>query len=973
MPSRAAVGAVVLTAALLSPSSRASAAPAGRDASADTPAVLTVPGGTAALAEAAGVDPTIPRARVLLTIVRALYEPADTLKGPAYDRRARFAAYLRRLSQSVQFGRAKGGDEVPIPLPESMWPLGPEPPQGQWVSPLERIFSSRTSALAYYGLCAMDQATRDFLVRSSEARRAVFDPQRAPVLAAYGRSLRVNGARIEVPGGQAAVPIWESLVGAPVTKPAAFIARVLEKDLGRLALLYDAVAHLEPPAQAFVLGLAEPDSAKRIAQFKALYQASAAALITWNPQVRPFDRAAFDAAQLLTQLILLPNGLPAGPGARGFWNAAFVDVGALEQPGRSTLVLAAGGAVDAAWLVEQVAVQSGAVRRARAETYAFAQRVFPAPSADSLPQVLAAARGYPRFPMLLLTLERMGLDSPATYAVAVRAADALAHGDRSRSWAAVAQFQAAIDIIERMRFARLADREAADALVRSLCELPLTPTGEYLGNLAPWLEALTARFPGAWPADTGLDRSDRPFETRVLALMAGASNSSPFGDPKRMPVIEWDVLPYRVDPATATLRRMLDVREVQGGPSLDAAVSLAAGLGALPRAADRAEAATRIAEAADALRVRPRDGPPARRPVPPNLGDLVQAMDRALADRPTEASVRASDWYADLCRAADWHLASMLTAIVYAPHVGPRGSQALLGGDPSLLHDLGGDETVTGELALVAWSAPAEVRDRSIGWHVRGSLLGVDLALGRFALRHVVVDEVPPAPRFTDLERFALTEPVLLISPFDQTDADRDALLAALARGRARLADARASGDGLLEVAAAAELDEWRAQALPWMAAHEPDHIVEFWSLAELVRLGSDGVSGTGAFDAFGSSMWSVRGQLACRFPWRQPWTSLAGRMGLRMAVGLVPDMAIATAEALAALKLPARLSAGLLAATTQELLVTIQVNHSDDWMALVSGVRSVSKHSFEAFVTALTGDGPLIAILQEPGHETRH
>jgi len=86
-----------------------------------------------------------------------------------------------------------------------------------------------------------------------------------------------------------------------------------------------------------------------------------------------------------------------------------------------------------------------------------------------------------------------------------------------------------------------------------------------------------------------------------------------------------------------------------------------------------------------------------------------------------------------------------------------------------------------------------------------------------------------------------------------------------------------------------------------------------------------------------------------------------------------VPDMAIATAEALAALKLPARLSAGLLAATTQELLVTIQVNHSDDWMALVSGVRSVSKHSFEAFVTALTGDGPLIAILQEPGHETRH
>jgi len=343
-----------------------------------------------------------------------------------------------------------------------------------------------------------------------------------------------------------------------------------------------------------------------------------------------------------------------------------------------------------------------------------------------------------------------------------------------------------------------------------------------------------------------------------------------------------------------------------------------------------------------------------------------------LADRPPEVSVRQSDWYADLCRAADWHLASTLTAIVYAPHVGPVGSQALLGGDPSLLHDLGGDETAPGELAPVAWSAPAEERDRVIGWHIKGSLLGVDMALGRFALRRVIVDKVPPPPRLTDLERLALTEPVLLISPFDQTDAGRDALLAALARGRARLADARASSGGLLEIAAAADLDEWRTQALGWMAAREPDRVAELWSLAELVRLGSEGSSGAGTFDAFGSSMWSVRGQLACRFPWRQPWTTLAGRVGLRMAVGLMPDMAIATAEALAALKLPARLSAGMLAVTTQELLVTVQVSHSDDWMALASAVRHLSTHSFEEFVTALTGDGPLIAILQEPSHETR-
>jgi len=400
------------------------------------------------------------------------------------------------------------------------------------------------------------------------------------------------------------------------------------------------------------------------------------------------------------------------------------------------------------------------------------------------------------------------------------------------------------------------------------------------------------------------------------------------------------------------------VRDVMGGPALDAALALAAEARALRGDVNPAQALSRIESAADALRTPKPDGAPNWRPAEPDLRGIPSS---AAGRSPTAG------------RAADWYLASVLSSIVYASFVGERDSQALLGGDPSRLHDLGPAEVDRGGSALVPWRVPAEVRDRKVGWHVQGSLLGLDLALGRFALRRVSKDEVPPAPRVNHAERLALTEPVLLQSPFDQSEAGRDGLLAALARGRARLADARASSEALLKAAAAVDLDEWRTQMLPWMLEHERERIAELWSLAELVRLGAADERGADSFDAFGSSMWSVRGQLACRFPWRQPWTTVAGRKGVRVVAGLMPDLAVAVAESLAAMKLPVRLYAGVLAVATQELLNTVRMDHDDDWLALVAGVQRVAGRPFEDYVAALTYDGPLIPILQEPGHATRH
>jgi hypothetical protein len=143
-------------------------------------------------------------------------------------------------------------------------------------------------------------------------------------------------------------------------------------------------------------------------------------------------------------------------------------------------------------------------------------------------------------------------------------------------------------------------------------------------------------------------------------------------------------------------------------------------------------------------------------------------------------------------------------------------------------------------------------------------------------------------------------------------------------------------------------------------------------SLAEVVKLGSPERDSSDEFDAFGASMWSVRGQLACRFPWQQPWTTLAGRMGSRMVPGLVPDLVIGVAESLAALKLPARLSAGVLSVAIQELLDTIRVNHDDDWLGLVAQAQRVASSRIEEYVAALTNDGPLVPVVTEPRHANR-
>ena len=91
-----------------------------------------------------------------------------------------------------------------------------------------------------------------------------------------------------------------------------------------------------------------------------------------------------------------------------------------------------------------------------------------------LPDVLVAVRAFPRYRMLMLALERMGIANPAVYAAAARHAARLSDLGAERGFVALGQFQGALAILARQADAQVLDAARAESLVTSLSAVPLT-------------------------------------------------------------------------------------------------------------------------------------------------------------------------------------------------------------------------------------------------------------------------------------------------------------------------------------------------------------------------------------------------------------------------------------------------------------------------------------------------------------------
>jgi hypothetical protein len=164
----------------------------------------------------------------------------------------------------------------------------------------------------YLGFSKLDAETAEALRKQvSYTRLKVF----AHVLDFFGGMFEIRNGKAVVPGGQRSAAAWGELVGVSPDKGAEFFDKLMAKDDGWMASLYDALARIHGPVQEY---LTEPARMKR-------FYAAVRGRITSPGPARPVFRSNTDMMLLTTRLRLGPDGKPHIPGGLDIWKNLFVN------------------------------------------------------------------------------------------------------------------------------------------------------------------------------------------------------------------------------------------------------------------------------------------------------------------------------------------------------------------------------------------------------------------------------------------------------------------------------------------------------------------------------------------------------------------------------------------------------------------------------------------------------------------------
>jgi hypothetical protein len=896
---------------------------------------IPIPRSVVALADRLGVDLAHNRANFLSEIARLLYTNADTkppvLTGPRVNDSAD--------TQSII---------VPIPLPAAVWSRAifrrAVTPDQLVVS----ILSDRRATLIGRGLAGLDDETLEYFADHPQLLTFLYERAAAP-FAAFGDDLRIHQGRVVPPGGDRAIPLWEAAIRAPVTAPDTFVRLLYGENDGRFAYLYDVIDAAPPGSVSFALGFWLADEHQRIQRFRVLATACLNGYREWRPTDHPFSRPLGDLAQLLLRIRTDESGVPVAPASRSFWAAAFdVDAGA-SGSAEAPLPGGADGPVDAAWIVSVTADLDMYSRNDRLDQFAFGQRVFQS-TTDA--QAAAALRLFRNHRMLMVTLERMGIRSPATYMAALHSASAVGTAGSNRRFWVLGQFQGSLALVARMRAADTLTMAAATSLVQSLAAVSLQD-GEYDGGMAFWIRSELAK---ALPREG-------TWEGRVIAAMAGPSNEAT--DPR----LYWEGQHYRLDLAGAERQRLEVVRRKQAGHTLDLALAIddlgrtLRSSGLTVDAAQRAAVTAKTIADESAARLRP-----------PSVNLLAPAVDPPrdgfewLNDAASELSKitkatdlrRAARIGSSLNQLGDIVLGDALVSFAYAADIGDPDGAALLAGNVALRHDFGFARKDSDSRTRMPWLPPRQDFQPGVPWHVAGSLLGLDVALAPMNLRRMTLDGIADAPKLSSVEREALAVSVNLVETQRLKDADRDAIALAIGRGRERVNAMIAGGEPFDRMAEALGFDGWRRRALRWSLQHEPDTVPLRFSLVELLELGGGAKSAD--LDAWGTSAINSDGCTCTKLPSIRAWRLLDGRPQFPMMAATMGDFNLALAMMLREMDLPSLLAKPILAVAMQDFIDESSPANNNDWWSLSREAQALRRQRVEDYVAiAAAVDGPLI------------
>jgi hypothetical protein len=177
---------------------------------------------------------------------------------------------------------------------------------------IDAFLSDPSICRFYLGMSKLDPETAASLRREIPAMRLrTF----AHVLDFFGSQFEIRNGHAVVPGGQRSAAAWGDLAGVSPEKGSTFFDKLMVKDDGWLASLYDALARIHGPVQTY---LTEPNRMKR-------FYAAVRGKVTSPGPARPVFRSNADMMLLTTRLRIDPNGQVHIPGNLDIWKNLFVN------------------------------------------------------------------------------------------------------------------------------------------------------------------------------------------------------------------------------------------------------------------------------------------------------------------------------------------------------------------------------------------------------------------------------------------------------------------------------------------------------------------------------------------------------------------------------------------------------------------------------------------------------------------------
>src|SRR5579864_7478536 len=197
---------------------------------------------------------------------------------------------------------------VPVLYGGDYWLSAKEKESGDF---LEAFLGDPALCRFYLGMSKLDRQTADELRKGISIQRL---KAYAHVLDFFGGMFEIRDGKAVVPGGARSAAAWAELVGAPPDQGAAFFDKLLAKDDGWMASLFDALARINGPVKEY---LTEPARMKR-------FYAAVRGRVTSPGPARPVFRSNADMMLLTTRLQLDANGKPHIPGSIEVWRELFV-------------------------------------------------------------------------------------------------------------------------------------------------------------------------------------------------------------------------------------------------------------------------------------------------------------------------------------------------------------------------------------------------------------------------------------------------------------------------------------------------------------------------------------------------------------------------------------------------------------------------------------------------------------------------